>query len=335
MNKTFRSLDVAQSRFSGLPNVIGMGIGYKKNGRDEADEPAIIFFVDRKVPIESLGVDELIPRRIAGTATDVVEVGEIRFLGRTERRRPAMPGVSIGHYRVTAGTFGAVVKDRKSSDLLILSNNHVLANASDGRDGRSKLGDPVFQPGSYDGGSEDDMIGRLVRFVPFSRYNKDVNCKVASMGLRAANAVLQSVRPSYQLRLETLGSTNLVDCALAQPVRPELISPEIMEIGRINGMGDIKPGLRIRKSGRTSGLTAGTVKAVKVSLNVTMGHGGKDVVRFNDQVMAEMKSQPGDSGSLIVDDENRAVGLLFAGSNEYTVFNPIQTVCDQLGVDPV
>jgi hypothetical protein len=65
-----------------------------------------------------------------------------------------------------------------------------------------------------------------------------------------------------------------------------------------------------------------------------MGH-GNDVVRFNDQVMAELKSLPGDSGSLIVDEDNRAVGLLFAGSNEYTVFNPIQTVCDHLGVDIV
>jgi hypothetical protein len=245
-----------------------------------------------------------------------------------------MPGVSIGHYRVTAGTFGAVVKDRRSSDLLILSNNHVLANASDGRDGRSKLGDPVYQPGSYDGGSSDDVIGRLVRFVPFSRYNNDVDCKVAAVGIRAANAMLQVVRPSYQLRLETLGAINLVDCALARPVRPELISPEIIEIGRVNGTGEARPGMTVKKSGRTSGLTEGTVKAVKVNLNVSMGH-KNDVVRFHDQVMAELKSQPGDSGSLILDEDNRAVGLLFAGSDEYTVFNPIQAVCDHLGVDVV
>lgn len=334
MKDMSRSLDVAQSRFSGLPNVIGIGIGYKKRGRDETDEPAIIFFVEQKLPVEALGVDEVVPKRISGIPTDVVEVGEIRLLGRTERHRPAMPGVSIGHYRVTAGTFGAVVKDRRSSDLLILSNNHVLANASDGRDGRSKLGDPVYQPGSYDGGSSDDVIGRLVRFVPFSRYNNDVDCKVAAVGIRAANAMLQVVRPSYQLRLETLGAINLVDCALARPVRPELISPEIIEIGRVNGTGEARPGMTVKKSGRTSGLTEGTVKAVKVNLNVSMGH-KNDVVRFHDQVMAELKSQPGDSGSLILDEDNRAVGLLFAGSDEYTVFNPIQAVCDHLGVDVV
>lgn len=333
----FRSLDVAQSRYAGLPNVIGMGIGYKKRSRQDTDEPAIIFFVDKKVPAESLGVDEVIPKRIAGKPTDVIEVGEIRFLGRTERRRterrrPAMPGVSIGHYKVTAGTFGAVVRDRKSSDLLILSNNHVLANASDGNDGKSKLGDPVYQPGSYDGGASDDLIGHLERFVPFSRFNKDVNCRVASIGIRAVNAMIQTMRPNYNLRLERLGQTNLVDCGLARPVKPELISPEILEIGKVNGVGEATPGLRVKKSGRTSGLTEGEVKAVKVSLNVTMGH-SNDIVRFSEQAMAELKSQPGDSGALILDGDNRAVGLLFAGSDEYAVFNSIQTVCDHLGVD--
>ncbi|MGD0153404.1 MAG: hypothetical protein ABSC17_06540 [Thermacetogeniaceae bacterium] len=334
MKKMYRSLEVAQSRFSGLPNVIGVGLGYKKRGRQDTDEPAVIFFVEKKLPVEALGIDEVIPKRIAGKPTDVIEVGEIRLLGRTGRLRPAMPGVSIGHFKVTAGTFGAVVKDRKTDELLILSNNHVLANATDGHDTKSKLGDAVYQPGSYDGGTSDDLIGHLVRFVPFSRFNKDVNCKLASMGLRAANAVIQVVRPNYNLRLETRGGSNLVDCALARPLRPELISPEVMEIGKVNGTAEGVPGMHVKKSGRTSGLTEGTVKAVKVALNVNMGH-GNDVVRFNDQVMAELKSQPGDSGSLIVDRDNRAVGLLFAGSNDYTVFNPIQTVCDQLGVDIV
>jgi hypothetical protein len=334
MKNMFRSLEVAENRFAELPNVIGMGIGYKKRGREDTDEPAVIFFVDKKVPAEALGIDDIIPKRIAGKPTDVIEVGEIQLLGRTGRQRPAVPGLSIGHYKVTAGTFGAVVKDRNNDELLILSNNHVLANASDGHDGKSKIGDPVYQPGSYDGGTSDDMIGHLVRFVPFSRYTRDVDCKLASMGVRTANALIKTVRPHYNLRLETMGATNLVDCALARPTKPELIRPEIMEIGRVKGTAEFTPGTPIRKSGRTSGLTSGTVKAVKVSLNVNMGH-GNDVVRFNDQVMAELKSLPGDSGSLIVDEDNRAVGLLFAGSNDYTVFNPIQTVCDNLGVDIV
>ena len=47
-------------------------------------------------------------------------------------------------------------------------------------------------------------------------------------------------------------------------------------------------------------------------------------------------SQGGDSGSvLIAGDTNKAVGLLFAGSNESTIHNPIQTVLDCLEIDLV
>ena len=68
-----------------------MGVGYKKRGRQDTDEPAILFFVEKKVPVEALAVDERVPKRIGRSCTDVIEVGEIRFLGRTEKLRPALP----------------------------------------------------------------------------------------------------------------------------------------------------------------------------------------------------------------------------------------------------
>jgi hypothetical protein len=44
-------------------------------------------------------------------------------------------------------------------------------------------------------------------------------------------------------------------------------------------------------------------------------------------------SKPGDSGSLLVAaDSQQAVGLLFAGSDQTTIFNPIQAVLDGLQV---
>ena len=334
MRKLLRSLGVAKKRYAGLPNVIGVGVGYKKRGRQDTDEPAIVFFVERKMPIGALGVDDCVPKRIGRHCTDVIEVGEVRFLGRTERLRPAAPGSSIGHFKVTAGTFGAVVRDRETGNLMILSNNHVLANASDGVDGRSQQGDPVYQPGVYDGGSDKDVIGHLERFVPIRRFRKDVECRMAAMGVRAANAVIHAFRPHYQMRLETFGAANLVDCAVASSVAPQDLTPEIIDIGKVNGVAVAEPGMMVKKSGRTSGITQGKITAISVTLNVSMSS-GSDVVRFQDQIMTEMKSLAGDSGSLVLDEENHAVGLLFAGSNEFPVCNPIQAVLDQLDVELV
>ena len=45
-------------------------------------------------------------------------------------------------------------------------------------------------------------------------------------------------------------------------------------------------------------------------------------------------SQPGDSGSLLVDgSENKAVALLFAGSDQVTVHSPIQKVMELLEIE--
>jgi hypothetical protein len=70
------------------------------------------------------------------------------------------PGVSIAHYMVGAGTFGAVVRDVDTNEKLILSNNHVLANNNGAR-----IGDPILQPGSLDGGiSPSDVVAYLERY---------------------------------------------------------------------------------------------------------------------------------------------------------------------------
>ncbi len=333
MRKLMRSLGVAKRRYTELPNVIGMGVGYKKQSQNDVDEPAVVFFVDKKVPSDALGVDELIPKRVGRHCTDVIEVGDVRLLGRMERQRPAAPGSSIGHFKVSAGTFGAVVRDRESGELFILSNNHVLADSSDGIDGRARPGDHIYQPGVHDGGSEKDLIGYLERFEPIQKYSANTDCRVAAMGVLAANVVIHAFRPNYRMRLEKLGAANTVDCALARPVDPQDIIPEIMEFGRVKGIMDAELGMLVKKSGRTSGVTEGRITAIHVTLNISMGH--SEVVRFNDQIMTEMQSLPGDSGSLVLEQGNNAVGLLFAGSNKFSVINPIRTVLDRMNVDLV
>jgi hypothetical protein len=88
--------------------------------------------------------------------------------------------------------------------------------------------------------------------------------------------------------------------------------------------------MQVRKSGRTTGVTQGIILIRDVVLRVDYGESGDCI--FTGQVVSDLRSAPGDSGSLIVDLANRAVGLLFAGGNNLTVFNPIQPVLDSLAV---
>ncbi|MCG8403291.1 MAG: hypothetical protein MJA84_17100 [Firmicutes bacterium] len=151
MEKHLRALTKVQRQILNLLNVRGVGVGYKRVGNIRTEKPAIIVFVEKKLPSGDLVRSQRVPAKLQGLDTDVVEIGRVRLLQeRIHRIRPALPGSSIGHYNVSAGTFGAVVRDKKTGENLILSNNHILANGTNGFDGKAKPGDPILQPGGCD-----------------------------------------------------------------------------------------------------------------------------------------------------------------------------------------
>ncbi len=321
-----------QKKIMSMDNVIGVGVGYKTTRGEVTDKPAVLVLVKKKISERELPKQHIIPQVLDETLTDVVEVGEIRLLNsRTGKTRPACPGMSIGHYKVTAGTIGAVVKDEKTGDMLILSNNHVLANATNGRDKKSLIGDDILQPGSYDGGTPTDVIAHLERFIPIEKDTEKSSCLIARAVEELANWLLKFVRPNYNVTFtKTVPAYNLIDAALAKPVKPEYISPDIMGFGSIKGQAKPDLGMKLLKSGRTTGITSSSVTALDVVLKVLLGP--DEEATFYEQIMAGPMARPGDSGSLVVDEDMNAVGLLFAGSDEATIINPITSVLKLLKV---
>jgi hypothetical protein len=282
------------------PNVQGVGIGYKVVHRIPTKERALQVYVNRKVHPRLLAPEDRIPEEVEGCPTDIVETGTFS-IGRKfppiyqRRLRPALAGVSIGHHEVSAGTFGALVRER--GETYILSNNHVLANENEG-----KVGDPILQPGRFDGGRPDrDTIAQLADFV----------------------------------KLET-EATNTVDAAVATPIVRDDVAPEVLHIGRVKGDAEPEIDMVVRKSGRTTRLTEGRISATDVTLRVMYSDG---FVVFTDQFLVSGGrggfSGPGDSGSLIVTADNKAVGLLFAGSPFTTVANRWSNVAKALKVKVV
>jgi hypothetical protein len=123
-----------------------------------------------------------------------------------------------------------------------------------------------------------------------------------------------------------------MDAALARPLDPDAIIPEIMNIGLPTGTANVALGQKVQKMGRTTGLTEGVVQQIDVTVNVD--YNGR-VIQFRDQVFTSSMSQPGDSGSGILDMDKRAVGLLFAGSDRVTIFTPIERILSHFNVDVV
>ena len=240
----------------------------------------------------------------------VVHTGPIDLLSHRFRMRPAPGGVSVGHKNITAGTLGCLCTGRRSprdQRMLVLSNNHVLANVNRGR-----AGDEIYQPGPHDGGKkQQNRLGILERFV-----------------------TIQFGRP------------NQLDCATGwvdpADVRKELVytkegRPQYFRVSRPTAAARI--GMTVGKSGRTTQLTAGRIDAIGVNIRVDMGSGR--VARFVNQIAIQGLtgdfSRGGDSGSLVWtwDRRRQPVGLLFAGGGNLTFANPINAVLNALDIDLV
>jgi hypothetical protein len=312
------------------PNVVGVGTGYKKTAGRDTVELCVIALVSRKKPLAALSTDALVPRELDGVVTDVVEIGfPHALLARTDKWRPAPGGVSIGHYQITAGTLGCIVRDQTSGVRLILSNNHVLANVNN-----AQLGDAILQQGPIDGGDPSTCtIAHLERYAPINFGTQPANCNIAKGVAGILNSLAGLMGSSHRLEpmKQDAQASNWVDAAAAKPLDDSLVLDEILEVGVVSGVQAVAFGMTVRKSGRTTGLTTGTISVLNATVSVDYYDGR--TARFEDQIIATPMSQGGDSGSLVVaGDSLRAVGLLFAGSDQSTIFNPIQTVLNTLKV---
>ncbi len=306
-------------------NVRGVGLGVKWSNGQPTGKPALLVLVTHKVPKESLTKADLVPARLEGMPTDVLAIGEpvagggappeagLQTLAR--RLRPAEGGYSVGHFKITAGTIATCVYDILPEGTVsppahgigvpprfyILSNNHVLANSNN-----AALGDPILQPGPFDGGTDPaDRIARLSRFIPIT---------------------LDPPVPRILHR-------NLVDAAVAQGEFHDL-DREIYWIGYVRGWRpkqNVSVGTVVQKTGRTTNFTTGRITAINATVDV--GYGGGSVARFVDQIVTTNISAGGDSGSLVTTLEDVAVGLLFAGSSVATIVNQIQNVRSLLRVE--
>lgn len=291
-------------------SIVGFGIGDKITKGRSIGEISMKVYVKQKLPKSELTSHTIVPPTITlpGQAwempTDIEAVGVLKAELLTEKTRPLLPGYSIGHIEVNTGTFGGLVRaldDTKS--VLALSNCHVLANY-----GLAQKGDGTIQPGPDDGGTAADAVGKLVDFTKFV--------------------------------FNDTGYDNLCDAAVAQILPAVQVDSAIPRIGVPKGVNrDVTRGMKIQKTGRTTGYTLGEVRDVDFRFSIdypdAARNGSRARVGFKNQVMCSRYSDEGDSGALVCDMNGQVVGLHFVGGDSVSVFSPIQFVLDALRVELV
>jgi hypothetical protein len=298
---------------TGIDNIEAVALGLGEPGDGAPGEPTLNVFVAKTIPssvareavVDGLGIQAAGDVPMTIRKSGAFETQQFNF-----RARPAPGGISVGHIKVTAGTLGSLALGRtapRNNRVLILSNNHVLANSNS-----AVYGDSLIQPGKFDGGtSPNDRIAILERFVPL-KYG---------------------------------GATNYVDCATGWAWHTMVRREEIYRTSggfgfyRIGNAAQYPTlGAIVGKSGRTTELTQGRIIATDWAGYVNYGAAGQ--AYFSGQFVVQSTgsstfSAGGDSGSVIWRWQAGLppVGLLFAGGGGYTIASPMPWVTHFLDIN--
>jgi hypothetical protein len=219
---------------------------------------------------------------------------------------------SGGTITCCSGTLGSLVT--RGGTQYLLSNNHVLA-----RTDQALAGESIIQPGLIDSNcaqGANNIVGTLAQF-----YNLETGPS-PKIDAAIAQVAQNAVDPSGNILY--LGSTS--DANNVPVPGPPAAGAGLPETAALLSRA-------VAKSGRTTGLTCSTILSVSTTTSVQYQKGCATGPTFNETFNNQVAvtggafSAPGDSGSLIVtQDTAEAVALLFGGSDQETVGNPVGAV---------
>lgn len=323
LEEIIRQKEAAEVAMLKLKGTTGIDVGFKYIKGERTDEIVIRVLVKekkKKVPEE-----QKIPSEINGIKTDVIEMEVVPFvlmkaldevtpLADTVRYATVKGGISIGPERfipatngasyITGGTLGCIVKDNATNNPMLLSNAHVMAVTNDWH-----AGDFMCQASRLDGGVPGtDRIGALDRMV-LSEHVDGALCSLSG-------------RP--------------YDCS-------------IVDIGNVKGSSSAVLNAPVSKRGRTTLLTKGFVDGINATISIDYSAVDGSIKFVNGFGVRTLKnligirpdptvnpkfSDHGDSGSVVVNANNKVIGLLFAGNSStgYSYINPISYVLSELNI---
>ncbi len=224
------------------------------------------------------------------------------------------------------GTLGSLIQDNSNHQYL-LSNNHVLA-----RSDHASVGDTIIQPGLIDNnctpngdGAGTTPVASLTGWLPLSSSATNADAAIAQANSGAVNT---------SGNILELGSRQADGTLAAAP-------PGISSTAGKGEAGSLN--LVVAKSGRTTGLTCGSISALNLDVTVDYYLDCAETKPYLTKtytnqlaISGNQFTDSGDSGSLVVDTANaEPVGLYFTGGTDVSgvsqaVANPATDVLTEL-----
>ncbi|QOJ24260.1 MAG: hypothetical protein HRU78_11890 [Gammaproteobacteria bacterium] len=336
----------AEAELKKIPGVVGVGYGLKEIGGKITDQVSFRVYVKEKIKPEDLNPADVIPKEYKGIPTDVVLVIQTKPLHciDLDQHSPLIGGISITNFKTdasnnveigTLGCFATLNGVSGPENVVLLSNNHVLAANN------AVNGDTIYQPRSIDNAGTITVDATQERRNPIG--------KIHSVGQRAP----------YSYTYPSEGAQDYyLDCAIAKldicisswcntncgvsyknEIRGLNIggNSKLEDVARV-AQGDLSGGdYVVYKVGRTTSKTTGKV----IDPIAIEAAGGRFLLIEATQPDCNgilQFSAKGDSGSAVVNAQNKIVALLYGNDTSNPARSAachIHPVIDFLSITPI
>ncbi|MBS0496860.1 MAG: hypothetical protein JSR51_04325 [Proteobacteria bacterium] len=311
----------AEAELKKIPGVVGVGYGLKEVGGKTTGQISFRVYVKEKRKPEDLNPADVIPKEYKGIPTDVVLVIQTKPLHceDLDQHSPLIGGISITNFKTNAsndveiGTLGCFATLNGVSgpeNVVLLSNNHVLAANS------AVNGDTVYQPRFIDNAGTTNVDATQERRNPIGKIHNAgqkapysytypsegaqdyyVDCAIAKLDICISSWCHTNCGVSYKNEIRGLnigGNSKLED--IARVAQSDLSGGDYV----------------VYKVGRTTSKTTGKV----IDPIAIEAAGGRFLLIEATQPDCNgilQFSAHGDSGSAVVNAQNKIVALLYGG----------------------
>jgi stage V sporulation protein SpoVS len=316
----------AREVFGKIDGVAGVAFGQKETGGRYTGDIAIVVFVREKKPDEVLSPEERIPPSFEGYPTDVniVRGGKAEACDNTTKFDQVQGGIQImgkrGPDSSFQGTLGCIVRKRGDSgreNVYLLTNKHVLYHNDVGP------GETVYHP-------DNEAASEHISLGPIQRGGVYGNLAWPAGQQNAQKYFVDGAIARIDIDSTCCGSTCTQDKIHTLPTF-------ILDIGNMADVRDVTSDAtiidtpqapkKVFKVGRTTGKTTGKVMMINAPLTgadpdpesgAAVGTALNTIMIAFDTTSTpshlNCKNQPhfteeGDSGSIVVDEQNRVIGI--------------------------
>jgi len=280
--------------------------------------------IERKIkdPKSPWSEKDVIPKTVeVGTGlfskkkeTDVIQLGEVKAEADRKKYRPMMGGAEIGLKGANfVGTAGAIVKFKKAGNLKLLGQWYSFLRIL------TRFGLPY-----------DEVYGILTNCHVLSRNVSKpiIDYSVTQPGSSYTNYI---GKVAWAIPIVE-NKFNELDVALVELTPLLDVKQENIQVGQIQGYRNPDANEQVHKYGRTTLYTEGHLEFKNATVKINYGD-DNGYRWFKGLDIYSNMSDAGDSGSVIVaKSDNKAVGLLFAGSSTSSMAIPIEKVINNVQV---